>query len=82
MSTLSTLIRHLRSDSLTVPGLEIHLIPLIVWLSAPVAVVKALISLLHGYIAAINLANIDVAEREALRKQRQQSAPISGDKTD
>ncbi|CAB3364488.1 Hypothetical predicted protein [Cloeon dipterum] len=36
----------------------------------PVAVVKALIALLQGYIACINLGTIDVNEREEARKAK------------
>ncbi|KAJ8676423.1 hypothetical protein QAD02_012210 [Eretmocerus hayati] len=42
----------------------------VAYLSAPVAIVKALISVLHGYVACINLSIIDVKEREALRKAK------------
>ncbi|CAG2107516.1 unnamed protein product [Medioppia subpectinata] len=45
--------------------LNIHLIPLLAWVSAPIAVVKALISCLHAFIAAINLSIIDVNERQS-----------------
>ncbi|CAG2170376.1 unnamed protein product [Oppiella nova] len=48
-----------------IPVLNIHLIPLLVWVSAPVALVKAGISVLHGYISAINLSIIDLSERQA-----------------
>jgi len=37
---------------------------LIVYLSAPVAFVKAAISILHGYVSCINLSIIDVKERQ------------------
>lgn len=37
---------------------------LIVYLSAPVALVKAGISVLHGYVSCINLSIIDVKERQ------------------
>ncbi|XP_011632698.1 CDP-diacylglycerol--inositol 3-phosphatidyltransferase isoform X1 [Pogonomyrmex barbatus] len=42
----------------------ISLYRLIVYLSAPVALVKAAISLLHGYVSCINLSIIDVKERQ------------------
>ncbi|XP_071638013.1 CDP-diacylglycerol--inositol 3-phosphatidyltransferase [Temnothorax longispinosus] len=42
----------------------IGLYRLIVYLSAPVAFVKAAISVLHGYVACINLSIIDVKERQ------------------
>lgn len=37
---------------------------LIVYLSAPIAFVKAAISVLHGYVSCINLSIIDVKERQ------------------
>lgn len=46
----------------------IGLYRLIVYLSAPIALVKAAISVLHGYVACINLSIIDVKEREARLK--------------
>ncbi len=49
-----------------------NLIPLLVWISAPIAFVKTLISLLHGFTAALNLATIDVIERQQLRQQSEQ----------
>ncbi|KAM0734295.1 CDP-diacylglycerol--inositol 3-phosphatidyltransferase [Formica fusca] len=42
----------------------IGLYKLIVYLSAPVALVKAAISVLHGYVSCINLSIIDVKERQ------------------
>jgi CDP-diacylglycerol--inositol 3-phosphatidyltransferase len=50
-----------------------HLIPLLVWISAPVAIVKAGISVLHAVIAALNLGTIDVMERQQIRQQSQQT---------
>ncbi|KAG4080279.1 hypothetical protein HA402_010771 [Bradysia odoriphaga] len=44
-------------------------------LSAPVAFVKALISLLHAYVAAQNLTIIDAAERENNRKKELSKKP-------
>ncbi|XP_069691417.1 CDP-diacylglycerol--inositol 3-phosphatidyltransferase isoform X3 [Periplaneta americana] len=41
------------------------------YISAPVAIVKAMISLLHGYVACKNLGIIDVKEREAQRLKTQ-----------
>ena len=41
----------------------IGLYRLIVYLSAPIALVKAAISVLHGYVSCINLSIIDVKER-------------------
>lgn len=37
---------------------------LIVYLSAPIALIKTAISLLHGYVSCINLSIIDVKERQ------------------
>ncbi|CAB0044312.1 unnamed protein product [Trichogramma brassicae] len=48
----------------------ISLFRAVAYLSAPIAIVKALISILHGYVACINLSIIDVKEREALRKAK------------
>ncbi|XP_012266850.1 CDP-diacylglycerol--inositol 3-phosphatidyltransferase [Athalia rosae] len=48
----------------------ISLFRVVLYLSAPIAIVKSLISLLHGYVACINLSIIDVKEREAQRKVR------------
>ncbi|CAH4027860.1 CDP-diacylglycerol--inositol 3-phosphatidyltransferase [Pieris brassicae] len=48
----------------TILGLGIF--PLIAILSAPVALVKTLISVLHGIVASINLATIDLKERAAI----------------
>ncbi|CAK9810734.1 CDP-diacylglycerol--inositol 3-phosphatidyltransferase [Anthophora quadrimaculata] len=42
----------------------ISLFRLIMYLSAPIAFIKSAISLLHGYVACINLSIIDVKERE------------------
>lgn len=42
----------------------IGLYRLIVYLSAPIALVKAAISVLHGYVSCINLSIIDVKERQ------------------
>ncbi|XP_029163149.1 CDP-diacylglycerol--inositol 3-phosphatidyltransferase [Nylanderia fulva] len=42
----------------------IGLYRLIVYLSAPIAFVKAAISVLHGYVSCINLSIIDVKERQ------------------
>ncbi|EFN84174.1 CDP-diacylglycerol--inositol 3-phosphatidyltransferase [Harpegnathos saltator] len=42
----------------------IGLYRLLVYLSAPVALIKAAISLLHGYVSCINLGIIDVKERQ------------------
>lgn len=42
----------------------IGLYRLIVYLSTPIALVKAAISVLHGYVSCINLSIIDVKERQ------------------
>lgn len=47
--------------------LGVSLLKVAAHLSAPVAIVKTLISLLHAYVASQNLAIIDCNEREALR---------------
>ncbi|XP_043478108.1 CDP-diacylglycerol--inositol 3-phosphatidyltransferase [Leptopilina heterotoma] len=46
----------------------ISLFRAILLLSAPVALVKTILSLIHGYVACINLGIIDVKEREQQRK--------------
>lgn len=43
---------------------------LIMLVSMPVAVVKAAISVLHGCVASLNLATIDVAERAAIAEKQ------------
>lgn len=40
---------------------------LVMYLSAPIAIVKTAISLLHGYVACINLSTIDLKERQELK---------------
>lgn len=50
--------------------LGIGLFKLIALISLPVAVVKAAISILHGFVAALNLATIDVNERAALKEKQ------------
>lgn len=54
---------------LTVAG--IGLFRAVCYVSAPVAIVKSLISLLHGYVACRNLGIVDAKEREALRFKNQ-----------
>lgn len=44
-------------------------------LSAPVAIVKTLISVLHGYVASQNLAIIDCSERESIRQKELAKKP-------
>ncbi|KAG7197618.1 hypothetical protein KM043_013400 [Ampulex compressa] len=46
----------------------IGLYKLVAYLAAPVAIIKAGISLLHGYVSCINLSIIDVKERQERRK--------------
>ncbi|XP_034940084.1 CDP-diacylglycerol--inositol 3-phosphatidyltransferase [Chelonus insularis] len=41
---------------------------ILLWISTPIAFVKTCISLLHGYVAAINLSIIDVNERRNMKK--------------
>jgi CDP-diacylglycerol--inositol 3-phosphatidyltransferase len=53
----------------TVAGLG--LFRAVCYVSAPVAIVKSLISLLHGYVACKNLGIADVKEREALQSKSQ-----------
>lgn len=52
--------------------LGIGLFKLIALLSMPVAVVKALISILHGIVASLNLATIDINERAAIAEKQNQ----------
>ncbi|KAI5635518.1 CDP-alcohol phosphatidyltransferase domain-containing protein [Phthorimaea operculella] len=49
--------------------LGIGLFKLIALISMPVAVVKAGISVLHGFVASLNLSTIDCNERAALREK-------------
>lgn len=51
-----------------VAGLPLYKI--VVYLSAPVAIVKAGISLLHLVVASKNLSIIDINERKALREKK------------
>ncbi|XP_011498439.1 PREDICTED: CDP-diacylglycerol--inositol 3-phosphatidyltransferase [Ceratosolen solmsi marchali] len=48
----------------------ISLFKAVTYISAPIAFIKALISLLHGYVACINLSIIDTKEREAIQKAK------------
>lgn len=41
----------------------------IMFVCAPIAFVKTAISLIHGYVASINIGIIDVKERQALRRR-------------
>jgi len=45
---------------------------LLSYVTFPVAVVKALIALLQGYVACLNLGTIDVNERAEIRKAKAQ----------
>lgn len=49
----------------TVIGMS--LFRLVMYLSAPIAIIKTAISLLHGYVACINLSTIDLKERQELK---------------
>ncbi|XP_072155716.1 CDP-diacylglycerol--inositol 3-phosphatidyltransferase isoform X2 [Bemisia tabaci] len=48
----------------------LSLFKLICYVSAPIALLKTFISLVHGFVACKNLATIDISEREALRKKK------------
>lgn len=50
--------------------LGVGLFKLIAIISAPVAVVKAAISVLQGVVGAMNLSTIDINERAALAKKQ------------
>ncbi|XP_067015366.1 CDP-diacylglycerol--inositol 3-phosphatidyltransferase [Anabrus simplex] len=50
----------------------ISLFRIICYLSAPVAILKALLALLQGFIACKNLAIVDVKEREVIRNAKGQ----------
>ncbi len=49
----------------------IGLFQLIVYVSAPVALVKTILSLIHGYVACKNLSIIDEKERELAMKKEE-----------
>lgn len=51
----------------TVAGIKFFKI--IVYISAPIAFVKTILSLIHGYVACKNLATIDLKERELTMKK-------------
>lgn len=40
------------------------------YISAPIAIIKTAISVIHGYVASLNLSIIDVKEREILQKTK------------
>lgn len=42
-------------------------IKMLIILTMPCAIVKTLISVIHGYVACCNIATIDVAEREKIK---------------
>lgn len=68
-------IRQLTNYFLRPIVLGISLLEIVAALSAPVAIVKTLISLLHAYVAAQNLAIIDMNEREANRQKELAKKP-------
>lgn len=43
--------------------------------SAPVAIAKTAISVIHGYVASLNIGVIDVAERAAQREREAAKKP-------
>ncbi|XP_014252564.1 CDP-diacylglycerol--inositol 3-phosphatidyltransferase [Cimex lectularius] len=47
----------------------IGLFRMVAYISLPVCVIKTLFSLIHGYVAAINIASVDRVERLAMKKQ-------------
>lgn len=59
-------IKLLLTHSCLVSVLGVGLYKLIVIISAPIAIVKAGISVLQGVVGAINLSTIDINERAAL----------------
>ena len=48
--------------------LGVSLFKLLAVVSAPVAIVKTLISVIHGVVASVNITTLDRKEREALKK--------------
>lgn len=46
-----------------IPVAGMGLFRLVAYVSAPIALVKSLISVLHGFVASLNLATIDINER-------------------
>lgn len=48
--------------------LGVSLFKLLAVVSAPVAIVKTLISIIHGIVASVNITTLDRNEREALKK--------------
>lgn len=51
------------------------LFKILAFLTGPFAVLKALISVMHAYVAGIDLAAVDVRERQ---EKRQKAEPVSG----
>jgi CDP-diacylglycerol--inositol 3-phosphatidyltransferase len=49
----------------------VPLFKLIAVISAPVAIVKTIISLIHGLVASINITTIDTKDRELAAKKEQ-----------
>lgn len=43
---------------------------MVAYLSAPVAIVKSFISIIHGIVACANLSKIDIEERKVLLKKQ------------
>ena len=50
----------------------ISILKVIMLLSLPIMLVKTFISLLHGFVASLNLATIDLKEREAAKTLKSQ----------
>ncbi|XP_026481312.1 CDP-diacylglycerol--inositol 3-phosphatidyltransferase-like [Ctenocephalides felis] len=48
----------------------LSLFRIIAYLSAPIAITKSFISIVHGVVACVNLSKIDVAERKELLKKQ------------
>ncbi|XP_015432643.1 PREDICTED: CDP-diacylglycerol--inositol 3-phosphatidyltransferase [Dufourea novaeangliae] len=55
----------------------ISIFRLIMYISAPIAFIKASISLLHGYVACINLSIIDLKERQVLKGNKPSHSVVS-----
>lgn len=48
--------------------LGVSFFKLLAIVSAPVAIVKTLISVIHGIVASVNITTLDMKEREAAKK--------------
>lgn len=48
--------------------LGVSLFKLLAVVSAPVAIVKTIISIIHGIVASVNITTLDMKERESLKK--------------